>query len=240
MQWCGCRDCHISRQVIIFLSENFNKVLATSPRDLEDHLVAFDMDWWNVWAIIWLWWGWTFGTCSIAVRFALKSEVDMLKMWVHERTTAENNPTNHYQSKFLYFAMITKTFKCNIGASCLITRHLSIWITNDCIHCSLPSQLPKLAKSGIWHCHLQCVLGHAWHTWYKKPIERGWVALYIIGHMQIFKSIDFKTVGLWIWITFFYTHCILSFGKSWLQMIFRPDVKKKKNCVVPQNEQFAY
>ena len=37
------------------------------------------------------------GQCSISVRFALKLEVDMLKMWVHERTTAENNPTNHYQ-----------------------------------------------------------------------------------------------------------------------------------------------
>ena len=98
----------------------------------------------DVWAIIWLWWGRTFRTFSIAVRFALKSEVDMLKIWVHERTTAENNPTNHYQSKFWYLAMITKTFKCNFGASCLITRHSSIWITNDCIHCSLPSQLPKL------------------------------------------------------------------------------------------------
>ena len=32
--------------------------------------------------------------------------------------------------------------------SCLITRHSSIWITRDSIHCSLPSQLPKLAKSG--------------------------------------------------------------------------------------------
>ena len=56
--------------------------------------------------------------------------------------------TNHYQSKFWYLAMITQTFKCNFGASCLIIRHLSIWITSDCIHCSLPSQLPKLAKSG--------------------------------------------------------------------------------------------
>ena len=102
-----------------------------------------------------LWWGRTFRTCSIAVRFALKSEVDMLKMWVHERTTAENNPTNLYQSKCWYLTIIYKSFKCNFGASFLITRHSSIWITNDCIHCSLPSHLPKLAKSGIWHCHLQ-------------------------------------------------------------------------------------
>ena len=98
----------------------------------------------DIWAIIWLWWE---KTCSIAVSFALKSVVDMLKMWVHKRTRAENNPTNHYQSKFRYIAMVIQTFKCNFSASCLITRHSSsIWITNDCIHCSLPSQLPKTCK----------------------------------------------------------------------------------------------
>ena len=36
-----------------------------------------------------------------------------------------------------------------------ITRHSSIWIANNSIHCSLPTQLRKLAKSGSWHCHLQ-------------------------------------------------------------------------------------
>ena len=36
----------------------------------------------------------------------------------------------------------------------------------------------------------------------KVPIERGWVALSPICHMQIFKSFDFRTMGLWIWITF--------------------------------------
>ena len=95
------------------------------------------------------------GYADIAVSLAVKSVVDMLKMWVHKRTRAENNPTNHYQSKVWYLAMVTQTFKCNFSMSCLITRHSSIWITNDCIHCSLPSQLTKLAKSGIWHYHLQ-------------------------------------------------------------------------------------
>ena len=54
----------------------------------------------DVWVIIWLWWD---GTCSIAVSFVLKSEVDMLKMymWVHKRTRAENNPTNHYPKQIL-------------------------------------------------------------------------------------------------------------------------------------------
>ena len=39
------------------------------------------------------------GYADIAVSLAVKSVVDMLKMWVHKRTRAENNPTNHYQSK---------------------------------------------------------------------------------------------------------------------------------------------
>ena len=30
-----------------------------------------------------------------------------------------------------------------------------------------------------------------------------------ISHMQIFKSINIITMGLSIWITFFYTQCIL-------------------------------
>ena len=45
-----------------------------------------------------IWWARTCRTCSTAVSFALKSEVDLLKMWVHKRTRAKNNHTNHYQS----------------------------------------------------------------------------------------------------------------------------------------------
>ena len=39
------------------------------------------------------------GYADIAVSLAVKSVVEMLKMWVHKRTRAENNPTNHYQCK---------------------------------------------------------------------------------------------------------------------------------------------
>ena len=53
----------------------------------------------DVWVIIWLWWDRTCRTCSITVSFVLKSVVDMLKMWVHKRTRAENNPSNHYPNK---------------------------------------------------------------------------------------------------------------------------------------------
>ena len=66
--------------------------------------------------------------------------------------------------------------------SFLITRHSSIWITNDSIHCSLPSQLPNLAKSGIWHCRLQwqCTRSCVTYKMQKRlPMERGWVALYL-------------------------------------------------------------
>ena len=53
------------------------------------------------------------------------------------------------------------------------------WITNEsCIHCSLPSHLPKLAKSGTWHCHLQwqcarsCVtyMMHEWYQWNEDEL----------------------------------------------------------------------
>ena len=44
---------------------------------------------------------------------------------------------------------------------------------------------------------------HDRHDARMVPIERRWVALYFnICHMQIFKLIDIKTMGLWKWITF--------------------------------------
>ena len=47
------------------------------------------------------------------------------------------------------------------------------------------------------------VLGHAWHTWCKKGTNRKRMSCSSpICHMQIFKSFDFRTMGLWIWITF--------------------------------------
>ena len=51
------------------------------------------------------------------------------------------------------------------------------------------------------------VLGHASR---RVPMERGWIALYLyIGHMQIFNSIDFRTMGLWKWITFILIHTVM-------------------------------
>ena len=110
--------------------------------------------------------------------------------------------------------MITQTFKCNFSLSCL-TRHSSIWkFINDSIHCSIPFQLPKLAKSGIWLYDIVIfngnVLGHAWHTWCKKGTDGKMTSCTLLmGHMQIFKLIDCKTMGLWIWITFFLIRTVM-------------------------------
>ena len=69
----------------------------------------------GVWAIIWLWWDRTCRICGHRCQqLAVKSVVDMLKTWMHERTRAENNPINHYQhdqSKVWYFAMVTPNFQ---------------------------------------------------------------------------------------------------------------------------------
>ena len=91
------------------------------------------------------------------------------------------------------------------------TRHSPIWITNDSIHCSLPSNYQNLQKVGydivVFNCNM---LAHAWHTWCKNGTNgKRMSCSSLIGHMQIFKLMDFRTMGLWIWITFFFdTHCI--------------------------------
>ena len=41
----------------------------------------------------------------------------------------------------------------------------------------------------------------------RVPMEREWVALYLC-RMQIFKSIAFRTTGLWNGLPLFDTHCI--------------------------------
>ena len=104
--------------------------------------------------------------------------------------------------------MITQTFKMQFQCVMWITRHSSIWIANTSIYCSLPSQLRKLAKSGSWYCHLQWQCTQSCVTYLiarKVPMERGWVALYLYA---TFKSIGFRTMGLWIWYyLYFDTHC---------------------------------
>ena len=88
----------------------------------------------------------------------------------------------------------------------VITRHSPLWITNDSIHCSLPSNYQNLQKVGydivVFNGN---VLGHAWHTWCKNGTNRKKMSCsLLIGHMQMLKLIWFRTMGLWIWITFFW------------------------------------
>ena len=86
-----------------------------------------------------------------------------------------------------------------------------------------PSELPKTAFTAVFQPNYENlqkmghdivifsgnVLGHAWQTWCKPGTNgKRMSCSLLICHMQIFKSIDFRTMGLWIWITFFYTHCI--------------------------------
>ena len=100
--------------------------------------------------------------------------------------------------------MITRTITLNLNVSCLITRHSSIRITNERIRCSLPSPKPKFAKRGAWNCHLQwqctqsCMtyMVQEWYQWKEEEL------LYTNCYKQIFKSIDFRTMGLLIQITF--------------------------------------
>ena len=96
--------------------------------------------------------------------------------------------------------MITQTFKCNFSVSCLLTRHSSIWISNDGIH---PSEFPMTAFTAVCHPNYQNlqkvgydivifngnVLGHSWHTWCKKGTNgKKMSCSLLIGHMQIFKN----------------------------------------------------
>ena len=58
------------------------------------------------------------------------------------------------------------------------------------------------------------VLGHAWHTWCKKGTNgKKMSCSLLICHMQIFNSIDFRTMGLWKWITFILIHTVYEMCK---------------------------
>ena len=102
--------------------------------------------------------------------------------------------------------MICQTFICNFSMSCLITRHSSIWITNDNIHCSLPFPIIKTCKK--WDMTLSSSMAmysvmRDLHDAKRIPMERGSVALYLQATCKYSNELTFRTMGLWIWITFF-------------------------------------
>ena len=55
----------------------------------------------------------------------------------------------------------------------------------------------------IFNCN---VLGHAWHTWCKNLEGYQWKEdeLLFTCRLNANIQIDFRTMGLWIWITFFW------------------------------------
>ena len=64
------------------------------------------------------------------------------------------------------------------------------------------------------------VLGHAWHTWCKKGTNGKRMSCSLkyvpcMCHMCIFKISDFRTMGLWKWITFFDMHCTWNLVHNW-------------------------
>ena len=107
----------------------------------------------------------------------------------------------------------------------------------NCLAMTLLSNCPNLQKVGhdivIFNGN---VLGHAWHTWCTKCTNgKRMSCSLLICHTQNFKSIDFRTMGLWIWITFFLIRtvydiltCVQSFmslaKQYWLLAIADKDV----------------
>ena len=55
------------------------------------------------------------------------------------------------------------------------------------------------------------VLGHAWHSWCKKGTnEKRMSCSLLVCYMRILKLIDFRTMGLWKWITYFLIRTLYS------------------------------
>ena len=104
------------------------------------------------------------------------------------------------------------------------------------------------------------VLGHAWHTWCKNGTNGKRMSCSLrIGYMHTFKSIDFRTMGLWNGLPlFWYTLqneiidsliCIIIFGENLsffhrLCTISSPHASRKvtKACadILCQNFRIAY
>ena len=68
------------------------------------------------------------------------------------------------------------------------------------------------------------VLGHAWHAWCKNCTNgKRMSSSLLVCHMRIFKLIDFRTIGLWKWITFFLICTVVLLIKAnywWIWMNF--------------------
>ena len=144
-------------------------------------------------------------TCPIAISIVLKSEVDMLKIWVWKRIRSENNSTNHHKTSCNNLQWLPKLSECNFSvpfeeqgthaSELLITALNGVFQPNY-------KNLQKVGHDIV--LFNDNVLGHAWHIWCKKGTTgKKMSCSLLICHMQIFESFVFRTMALWIWITFF-------------------------------------
>ena len=103
--------------------------------------------------------------------------------------------------------MITQTLKRNFDQYAILNNKPLTRLNYQWQH-SLQSaiQLPKLEKVALWHCRLQwqCARSCVTYTWCKIGTNgKRMICSLLVCHMCIFKLISFRTMGLWIWITFF-------------------------------------
>ena len=114
--------------------------------------------------------------------FALKSEVDMLKMLVHKRTRAENNPTNHYKNKILITCNDYPNFQ-NAILVCHVNNKALIYLNCRKQHSLQSSNLiTKTCKKWVMTLSSSVAMYSVMRDIpdaRKVPMERGWVVLYL-------------------------------------------------------------
>ena len=129
--------------------------------------------------------------------------------------------------------MIIQTFKMQFQCVMWITRHSSIWIAKNSIHCSVPTQLRKLAKSGSWHCPSSSVAMYSVMRdkpdASKVPVERGRVVLYLYATCNFSNLLTLEQWAFEYGLPFFYTHCIRSFLKTGVRIVHKVRRQPRKS-----------
>ena len=211
-----------------FFSGNLNnRMLATFPCDLEDHLRTFDTIYWLFWVIIWLWWdmaghppslsalcwnqtGWICWRCALCWNHGpyIKGPGQKIILPIITKTNLDNL---QWPPKLLNAISVCHIYYQGINPS--------EWPMTAFTAVCHP-KLPKLAKSGLlvgFTRHLLKSSAMAMHSLMRDihdarrvPMKRWWVALYL--YRPHATSIEFRVMGLWKWITFrlyLDTHCTL-------------------------------
>ena len=183
------------------LSGNLNNmVLATSPSDLQDISCIIEMNWWIFGQLS------GYGETGYSGHAPPLSDLRWNQRW---KCWSRGSMKGRGQNKFL--PIITKSNLDNLQWLPKLLNAISVchvWseLAMRSIHCSLPSQLPKLAKSGTWHrnfqwqCTQSCVTYMMTEGYQLKKDEL--LFTYIKPHSNISNQLKFRTIGPWIWITF--------------------------------------